>query len=65
MTSKKNDLVYDPMAGGGTSGAACKTLHRKCILSDISDEYIKLIEKRLNIKRVPSKILEGVLLEVA
>jgi DNA modification methylase len=45
MRSKKNDLIYDPMAGGGTTGAACKTLHRRCILSDISVEYIKLIEK--------------------
>lgn len=65
MTSQKNDLIYDPMAGGGTTGAACKTLHRKCILSDLSEDYIKLIEKRLNIKRIPAKILNGLLLEVA
>ncbi len=65
MTSKKHDLIYDPMAGGGTTGAACKTLHRKCILSDISEDYVKLIEKRLKIKRVPPKILEDLMLEVA
>lgn len=65
MTSQKHDLIYDPMAGGGTTGAACKTLHRKCILSDLSEDYIKLIEKRLNIKRVPAKILDRLFLEVA
>jgi site-specific DNA-methyltransferase (adenine-specific) len=65
MTSKKNDLIYDPMAGGGTTGAVCRSLHRKCILSDISDDYIKLIEKRLKIKRIPSKILEQLIQEVA
>jgi DNA modification methylase len=65
MSSKKNDLIYDPMAGGGTTGAVCRTQHRKCILSDISDEYIKIIEKRLKIKRLSAKILEGLMLEVA
>ena len=65
MTSKKHDLIYDPMAGAGTIGAACKTLHRKCIMSDISEDYIKLIEERLKIKRVPNKIIEEYLLEVA
>jgi site-specific DNA-methyltransferase (adenine-specific) len=65
MTSKKHDLIYDPMAGGGTIGAACRTLNRKCILSDISEDYVQLIEKRLNISRIPTKILEALLLEVA
>jgi DNA modification methylase len=53
------------MAGGGTTGAVCRTLHRKCILSDISDEYIKIVEKRLKIKRIPAKTLDGLMLEVA
>lgn len=65
MSSKKGELIYDPMAGGGTAGAACRTLGRKCILSDISDEYIKIIEKRLKIKRVPTRILQRLKREVA
>jgi len=65
MTSMENDLIYDPMAGGGTIGAACKTLRRKCIMSDMSDEYVKLIEKRLKIKRIPLKVVDDLLLEVA
>jgi hypothetical protein len=65
MSSKKGNLIYDPMAGGGTTGAACRTLNRKCILSDISEEYVKIIEKRLNIKRIPIELLEDLRLEVA
>ncbi len=65
MSSKKDDVIYDPMAGGGTTGAVCKSLHRKCILSDISDEYIKIIEKRLKIKRISTKILDSLMREVA
>ena len=65
MSSKKGDLIYDPMAGGGTTGAACRTLSRKCILSDMNEDYIKIIEKRLKIKRVPTKILDALKLEVA
>lgn len=65
MSSKKGDLIYDPMAGGGTTGAASRTLNRKCILSDMNEDYIKIIEKRLKIKRVPTKILDALKLEVA
>jgi hypothetical protein len=65
MTSKKDDLIYDPMAGGGTTGAVCKIHNRKCILSDMSEEYIQMIEKRLNIKRVPEEIFKDLLLEFA
>lgn len=57
MTSKIGDLIYDPMAGSGTTGAVCNSQKRKCILSDISDEYLSLAEKRLGIKRLPIKII--------
>lgn len=63
MTSQQSDIIYDPMAGGGTTGAVCKTLGRKCILSDMSEEYIQMIEKRLNIERVPEEILKDLLIE--
>jgi site-specific DNA-methyltransferase (adenine-specific) len=58
MSTKKGDLVYDPMAGSGTTGAVCKTHNRKCILSDISDEYLTLTEKRLGITRISKDIIE-------
>jgi site-specific DNA-methyltransferase (adenine-specific) len=65
MTSKMEDIIYDPMAGSGTTGAVCKTYKRKCILSDISDEYLALAEKRLGVKRLSKNILKEQLLEVA
>ena len=52
MATKENELVFDPMAGSGTSGACCIKNNRKCILCDINEEYISMIEKRLNIKRI-------------
>lgn len=61
MTSKVNDLIYDPMAGSGTTGAVCKTNKRKCILSDLSEEFISITEKRLGIKRIPTNIIERIL----
>ena len=57
MTSKIDDLIYDPLAGSGTTGAVCITHRRKCILSDMSDEYLTLAEKRLGIKRLSKKII--------
>jgi site-specific DNA-methyltransferase (adenine-specific) len=65
MTSKEGDLIYDPMAGSGTTGAVCKTHKRKCILSDISDEYLTLAENRLGIKRLPTNVIEEQLLSMS
>jgi len=65
MTSTIDDLIYDPMAGSGTTGAVCRTHKRKCILSDISDEYLTLAEKRLGVKRFSQNIVEEQLLAIA
>jgi site-specific DNA-methyltransferase (adenine-specific) len=65
MSSKINDLIYDPMSGSGTTGAVCRNQKRKCILSDISDEYLSLAEKRLGIKRLSGTIIKEQLLEIA
>jgi hypothetical protein len=61
MTTKPGDLIYDPMAGSGTTGAVCKTHKRKCILSDNSEEYISIAEKRLGVKRIPASIIENLI----
>jgi site-specific DNA-methyltransferase (adenine-specific) len=58
MTSRADDLIYDPMAGSGTTGAVCKNHKRKCIISDISDEYLNLAEKRLGIKRISKNVIK-------
>jgi hypothetical protein len=65
MTSKMDDLIYDPMAGSGTTGAVCRNHKRRCILSDISDEYLTLAEKRLGVKRFSQRRVEEQLLAIA
>lgn len=45
---EKNDIIYDPFMGTGTTALACLMENRKYIGSEIDTEYIKLINKRLN-----------------
>jgi hypothetical protein len=51
MTTKKNDVVLDPMCGAGTTGEAAERLERHAILCDESEEYIAMSEERLGITR--------------
>jgi hypothetical protein len=51
MSTKPGDVVLDPMCGSGTTGVVCRETNRNCLLSDISEEYTEITEKRLNIKR--------------
>jgi len=46
-------IVFDPMCGSGTAGAVAQKLNCRAILSDRSEEYISIVEKRLGIKRLP------------
>jgi len=48
--SDYGDNVLDPFAGGGTTGAACQELERNCTLMEIEEEYIGVIQTRLNIR---------------
>lgn len=45
--SKKNDIILDPFVGTGTTCVAAKKLHRRYIGIDISPNYCKLAEKRI------------------
>lgn len=45
--SNKNDLVFDPMCGSGTTLYAAKVLNRNFIGCDISKDYCKLARKRV------------------
>lgn len=50
--SKPGDIVLDPFAGGGTTGAACKAIaQRQCVLIETDNQYCEAIESRLGIKR--------------
>ena len=52
MTVSEGGLVLDPMCGSGTVGAVAKERGFRAVLSDGSDEYTKLAEKRLGIRRL-------------
>lgn len=54
MTTSPGDLVIDPMCGSGTTGAVCARLGRRAVLCDASDEYTRITEKRLGLKRLHS-----------
>ena len=53
MTVTDGGLVFDPMAGSGTSGAVAQDRGFRAILCDKSHEYTELIEKRLVVRRLP------------
>ena len=46
--SEKNQTVLDPFMGSGTTGVACKELGRNFIGIEISPEYFKIAERRIN-----------------
>ena len=45
--TNENDLVYDPFMGSGTTAKIAELLNRRWIGSEISDEYVKIAESRL------------------
>jgi len=46
--TNEGDIVLDNCAGSGTTGVACKNLNRNYILIEKEQEYIDIINKRLN-----------------
>jgi DNA modification methylase len=46
--SKENELLLDPMIGGGTTAIECKLLNRNLIGCDINADAIKLTKELLN-----------------
>ena len=46
-SSNENDIVLDCFVGSGTTAVVSKKLNRKFICSDISKEYVKLTNKKL------------------
>lgn len=51
MTTVPGDTVLDPMCGSGTTGAVCRRLGRHAVLCDASEEYTRMVEKRLDLRR--------------
>lgn len=51
-SSKENQLILDPFMGSGTTGVACKKLHRNFIGIEINKDYFNIAEQRIkNIDR--------------
>lgn len=46
--SRKNDTIFDPFFGAGTTGVVAKELGRKCLGIELSDEYVYIAEKRIS-----------------
>ena len=47
LYSFKNDLVFDPFGGSGTTGLAAMQLDRNFFLTELSEKYVDTIEKRI------------------
>lgn len=45
--TNENDIVFDPFAGSGSTGVACKLLNRNFIGCEIDKNYAKIIEERI------------------
>lgn len=52
MATSEEDIIVDVMAGSGTTGAVCKKNNRKCVLCDMNEDYISMMEKRLEVPRI-------------
>ena len=46
--SNEGDLVYDPFMGSGTTAKMAILNKRNWVGSEISEEYCKIIERRIN-----------------
>jgi site-specific DNA-methyltransferase (adenine-specific) len=46
--SEEGQTIIDPFMGSGTTGVACKELKRNFIGIEISPEYFKIAERRIN-----------------
>lgn len=45
-SSKEGDIIFDPMAGVGTTGFVAKKLNRNFIMVEINQKYVKATKKR-------------------
>lgn len=52
MAMDDHQIVFDPMAGSGTTGASAAKNGFRAILCDKNEEYISLMENRLHVKRI-------------
>lgn len=56
MSSDENDIILDPFMGSGTTAIASKKLNRKWIGIEIDENYVKIINSKLENEKFISKI---------
>jgi DNA adenine methylase CcrM len=49
-STKEGDIVFDPMAGTGTTGFVAKQLNRKFVMIEINKDYVNAIVERFSLK---------------
>ena len=47
ILSNKNDVVFDPFMGSGSTGVVCEQLNRKFIGFELNDEYYNIACQRI------------------
>ena len=57
--SKKNETIFDPFVGSGTSAFESETLKRNFIGIDIQENLIKYIQKKISTKNNFSELIVG------
>ena len=50
--TKKNDIIFDPFIGGGTTAFEAEALGRNCIGVDIQPKLIEQIKNKIDSKRI-------------
>ena len=63
LVSKEGDVVLDPFMGSGTTGVACKRLGRNFIGIELSEEYIKIAERRIDVSETEKKLQTELIFE--
>lgn len=46
-STKENDMILEPFAGGGSTLVAAKNTNRKCVGIELESEYVNLIKSRI------------------
>ena len=55
-STTESDTILDPFMGSGTTGVACQQLNRNFIGYEISPDYFKIAEKRINEAKAQKKL---------
>lgn len=56
--TNENDIVLDNFAGTGTLGDACLDMNRQFIMIDNNEEYIDIINKKINSNKTKNELFE-------